>query len=273
MEDARNVLRRYDEFYRTETVKNYLNGDRKHRQRLVMAAREFQITPTAEGNRDFKMNLTLAIDGFAGQEHVYTRPVIYKDVVELIVQSGLTYTPTLIVSANGGPAAENWYYREHDVHDDLKLQRFIPHEELDRRTLRRSILAHPSQYTFAEHAAQAAKIVAAGGRVGLGAHGQLQGLGVHWELWSFAAGGMSPHDVLRVGTILSAEAIGHGKNFGSIELGKFADLQVLDANPLDDIRNTTSIRYVMKNGRLYSAEMMDEIWPRERKLERQWWWN
>lgn len=273
MEDARNVLRRYGEFYRTETVKNYLNGDRKHRQRLVMAAREFQITPTAEGNRDFKMNLTLAIDGFAGQEHVYTRPAIYKDVVELIVQSGLTYTPTLIVSANGGPAAENWYYREHDVHSDVKLQRYIPHEELDRRTLRRNILAHPNQYTFAEHAAQAAKIVAAGGRVGLGAHGQLQGLGVHWELWSFAAGGMSPHNVLRVGTILSAEAIGHGKNFGSIEPGKFADLQVLDANPLDNIRNTTSIRYVMKNGRLYSAETMDEIWPRERKLERQWWWN
>ena len=174
---------------------------------------------------------------------------------------------------SGGPRGRKLVLWRAQRHDDLKLQRFIPHEELDRRTLRRNMLAHPSQYTFSEHAAQAAKIVAAGGRVGLGAHGQLQGLGVHWELWSFAAGGMSFHDVLRVGTILPAEAIGHGKNFGSTAVGKLADLQVLDANPLDDIRNTTSIEYVMKNGRLYDAETIDEIWPRERKLGRQWWWD
>jgi imidazolonepropionase-like amidohydrolase len=83
---------------------------------------------------------------------------------------------------------------------------------------------------------------------------------------------MPRHDVLRVTTIFGAEAIGMGKELGSIEPGKLADLQVLDANPLDDIRNTNTVRYVMKNGRLYEAGTMNEIWPR-RAVAKLWWWK
>jgi imidazolonepropionase-like amidohydrolase len=138
------------------------------------------------------------------------------------------------------------------VHADAKVARFLPHEEIDRRVLRRSGLNHESQFVIREESGVAASIVAAGGRAGLGGHGQLQGLGVHWELQNFALGGMKPHDVLRVATIFGAEAIGHGKNFGSIEAGKLADLQILDRNPLDDIAHTLSIRQVMIGGRLVS---------------------
>ena len=101
----------------------------------------------------------------------------------------------------------------------------------------------------------------------------MQGLGVHWELWSIASGGMKNHDVLRVGTVFGAEAIGFGKELGTLEGGKLADLQVLDANPLENIRNTNTIRYVMKNGRLYDAESLTEIWPRQRPIDRPWWWE
>ena len=86
-------------------------------------------------------------------------------------------------------------------------------------------------------------------------------------------GGVAPHDVLRIGTIYGAEAIGLAHDIGSIEPGKLADLQVLDANPLEDIRNTSRNPFVMKNGRLYDAETLDEVWPRKRTLTRPWWWD
>jgi imidazolonepropionase-like amidohydrolase/Tol biopolymer transport system component len=270
LDDARDVLRRYSDHYKTETIKNYLVGDRKHRQWLVQAAHELRLTPTAEATSDFRMNLTLAIDGYAGLEHSLPLTTLHGDVVRLLAESRMVYTPTLLINY-GGPAAENLEYRASEIHDDAKLRRFLPHEELDRRTLRRPLLAHANQFIVRDVSAQAAKILAAGGRVGLGAHGQLQGMCVHWELWNFAAGGMKPHDILRVATISGAEAIGHGKDFGSIEVGKLADLQVLDRNPLEDIRNSTSIRYVMINGRLFDANTMDEVWPRAKPLDRQWW--
>ena len=110
-------------------------------------------------------------------------------------------------------------------------------------------------------------LVAAGGRAGVGSHGQLQGLGYHWELWSVASGGLSNHEALRVATVMGAQIIGLGKEVGSLEVGKQADLVVLDRNPLENIRNTNSIRFVMKNGRLYEGETLD-VWPRQKKLTR-----
>ena len=81
-----------------------------------------------------------------------------------------------------------------------------------------------------------------------------------------ATGGMTPMQVLQSATMSGAWAIGMEQDVGSLEPGKLADLLVLDANPLDDIHNTNTIHYVMKNGRLYDGDTLDEVWPRQRKL-------
>jgi Tol biopolymer transport system component len=271
LDEARDVLRRYSEYWDTKTIKQYMAGNRQQRQWIIMAAREQKLMPTLEGGLDLKLNLTQILDGYPGLEHTLPIMPLYKDVVQLVAQSGIVYTPTLLVQY-GGPWAENYFYESTDVHGDKKMRRFTPHKDLDGSVLRRPWF-HEQEYSFPLAAKVLADVVAAGGKIGLGGHGQRQGIQCHWELWAIGSGGMPTHEVLKVGTIYGAEAIGMAKDLGSISKGKLADLIVLDRNPLENIRNTNSIRYVMKNGELFDAETLDQVWPQQRKLPRQYWWD
>jgi imidazolonepropionase-like amidohydrolase len=103
------------------------------------------------------------------------------------------------------------------------------------------------------------KLADAGVNINLGAHGQLQGLGAHWELWMLEQGGMSNMEALRAATINGAEYLGMESELGSIKVGKIADLIVIDGNPLDNIRETENVIYTMVNGRLYDSSTMNEV--------------
>src|SRR5688572_16470842 len=80
----------------------------------------------------------------------------------------------------------------------------------------------------------------AGVKVNMGAHGQLQGLGAHWETWMLKQGGMTNLEALKAATINSAEYIEAGESIGSLKAGKLADMIVMDKNPLEAIENTES---------------------------------
>lgn len=271
-EAAFNFIKRYRDAYHTNTIKQYVAGDRIVRQWIIEACKEYGITATVEGSLDLKLNLTQMADGYSGQEHSFPIMPLYKDVIEFVVKTKTFYTPTILV-AYGAPWSENYYFQNEDVVNDAKLRKWVPWELLDTMTRRRGQWFIPEEYGHDKIAKAVADIVRAGGRAGLGSHGQLQGLGAHWETWSLQSGGMSNHDTLKVITIFGAEAIGLQQDLGSLEAGKLADLVVLDRNPLENIRNTNSLRYVMKNGELYEAETLNMIWPQQRPLPKQFWWE
>ncbi|MEZ5427536.1 MAG: amidohydrolase family protein [Pyrinomonadaceae bacterium] len=268
-QEARETVERYQKYYRTDTLKAYLTGNRRQRQWIVQASKELGILPTTEGGSNFKLNLTHAIDGFAGNEHALPIVPIYNDVIQLFARTGITYTPTLLV-AYGGPQGKFYFFETTEVYGDKKLQRFNPQAVLDEKTARLPWFRE-SEYIFPQIAAGANAILQAGGRIGLGGHGELQGLQCHWEMWALKMGGMSNPDILRVATILSAEALGHGTELGSLAPGKMADLIVLDGNPLEDIKNTNTIRYVMKNGEMFEGDTLNQIWPEKKMLPEPWW--
>jgi len=271
-QQALNLVSRYRNFYRIQNLKEYRTGNRTQREWLLEATQTLGLQATTEGALDMKLDMTQIQDGFPGNEHAYSAAPLADDIVQLFVRSGVSYTPTLQIS-NGGLAGQEFFYttqsNPYAIHDNPRLRHFMPGFFIDHKT-ERVHWALPDEYAFPLIAQGAARIQRAGGLVAVGSHGEIPGLGYHLELQALAAGGMTPMEVLHAATLGSSKTIGRDHQFGSLEPGKFADLLLLDQNPLTDIRNTLSIQQVMKNGRLYDANTLNQLWPDHQPLPPLW---
>jgi imidazolonepropionase-like amidohydrolase len=252
------------------SVKSYNQPRRNQRQQVIKAARDLQMMVVPEGGSTYFYNMTEVLDGHTGIEHAIPVAPLYKDAVTLFAKSQSGYTPTLIVGY-GGIWGENYWYQHSNVWENEHLMRFTPRSVVDERARRRMMVPEDDFYHL-ELAKSVKDVLRAGGKVQLGAHGQLHGLGAHWELWMLAQGGLTPLEAIRCATLYGAQYLGLDKDIGSLESGKLADLMVMDKSPLDNIRNSESIRFVMINGVLYDTSNMDEVYP-ESKARGKFFWE
>ena len=262
LDDALSHLRRM-KAVGAFSVKSYNQPRRDQRQQIIEAARQLDMSVVPEGGSLFQHNMTMIADGHTTIEHSLPVAKVYDDVLQFWDGSGTAYTPTLVV-AYGGSFGENYWYQTTDVWADPRLTQYVPRRILDSRA-RRPFRVPDEELNHVQVAATATAISRLGVPTSIGAHGQREGLGSHWDMWMFAQGGMSPLEVLRTGTINPARTLGMDRELGSIEPGKLADLIVLDANPLENIRNTTSIRYTVANGRVFDAMSMNEVGGKPRQ--------
>ncbi|NAY90569.1 amidohydrolase family protein [Muricauda sp. JGD-17] len=272
LDDARSAIRRTKAFG-AKSVKSYNQPRRDQRQQVMQAARELGINVVPEGGSTFYHNMTMIMDGHTGVEHNIPVAPVYKDVFELWKTTNSGYTPTLIVNY-GGINGEYWFYQKDKVWENEKLLKYTPRGLVDARSRYRTMI--PDEEYENGHilvSKTAAALANEGVKVNMGAHGQLQGLGAHWELWMLHQGGMTNMQALQAATINGANYIGAGNDIGSLKVGKLADLIVLDKNPLDDIRNTETVKYTMVNGRLFDTETMNEVGNTEETRTKFWWEN
>jgi len=272
LEDARFAIERTKAFG-AKSVKSYNQPRREQRQQIMQAAKELGVNVVPEGGSNFYSNMSMIFDGHTGIEHNIPVNPVYKDVLSLWGNSKTGYTPTLIVNY-GGMNGEMFFYEESNVWENETLLKYTPRYVIDTRSRHRiKIPAKEYENGHILTSKTVTDLSKVGVKVNLGAHGQLQGLGAHWELWMLQQGGMSNLEALKAATINGAEYIGVGDELGSLEVGKLADLIVLSENPLENIRHTNTVTHTMINGRLYDITTMNEIGNYDKSRTKFYWEN
>ena len=239
------------------SVKSYNQPRREQRQQVIQAARELDMMVVPEGGSLLQHNLSMVVDGHTTLEHSLPAAKLYDDVKQLWQQSETAYTPTLVV-AYGGIWGENYWYDKTEVWKHPRLSQYVPMDELRPRAMRRPTapLHHYNHFSIAKSAKELNDL---GVLANIGAHGQRESLGAHWEIWMFAQGGMSPLQALKTATINPAKTFGMDHQLGSIKTGKLADLIVINGNPLTNIQDSDKVELTMVNGRLFDAATMHEL--------------
>lgn len=268
--DAERIIKSNKKIDVFGPIKQYDVGNRLHRKWIYKAAKNHNITLTNH-ETSFMSSMTQIIDGYSAMEHEkYTFP-IQKDIIQLIAQSGIHYTPTLIVSPRIGHLFAKESFDQKDklkkLNHKIVYQNNYAKYEYDLKNINKNFETNleANGIQISNSSSILKEIIDVGGKISVGGHGNpLPGIGTHWELWALTYGkGLTRYEALRAATINGAEKLDLQKEIGSLEKGKLADILILNSNPLKKIFNTVDILYTIHNGNIYKAKTMKQIYPIE----------
>ncbi|HIG66838.1 MAG TPA: amidohydrolase [Porticoccaceae bacterium] len=247
------------------SVKSYNQPRREQRQQVLKAARDLELMVVPEGGGKLYQNMSMIADGHTTLEHSLNIAAGYSDLTQFWSQTEMAYNPTLVV-AYGGLEGEKYWYDRTNVWENPRLTRYVPRYIVEPRSIRRAT-APDDHYNHIKVAAYAKQLRDVGVRVLIGAHGQREGLAAHWEMWMLNQGGFTPWEALRAATHDPSVVLGMRDDLGSIEVGKLADIVIMDGEVLNNIRRSEMITHTMINGRLYDVTDMSEVGSGKSKID------
>jgi imidazolonepropionase-like amidohydrolase len=187
-----------------------------------------------------------------GSSFVEHFDAFYDDVLQLLAAAGTGWSPTLALSL------ADVVLLEPDRIEDPKLRAFAIEGLLEHQ---QSHFGQDDEREWREERSRQLSVIGAAYRRGVRLYagtdapiGPVPGASLHRELRSFVAAGIPALDVLRLATHEAAMAVGAGEHLGTLDVGKLADIVLLDSNPLDEIQNTESIWRVIKGGWVFDPE-------------------
>ena len=253
-----------------DVLKEYNAPTRELRQWLGAASAQRGLGIVSHLER-FDEMMTRVVDGYTGGDHTAVPAPLFRDVFELLRQTGFIWTPNLSITQSlVGPdrAASEHFWREAFKRfpgERQKLNTVTSYNPASLDPLVSEALAPYGNHRLARVAAAVSEVSKNGGTIGVSAH-NMPGVLLHQEMWHLHKGGMPIADVLRATTMTNAEKLGLQEEVGSLEAGKMADFLILDENPLDDILNTLSIKYTIQGGVIYDADTAERVDPMDLPL-------
>ncbi len=257
-DEARTLVRRWREGG-ARLIKAYIHLSWPVRRAVSEEARQ-QGLPVV-GHSDYLELTTKSVTlGYASLEHTPTRDRLYGDVLQMLALAGTRWDVTLTVRSGNALLLRD----EPERLADAKFRAFTPEWTIRWSQANRDMERAGDRGLRGYRVAQLASIGAAhrrGVKLLAGtdptlANGVFTGSSLHWELEHLVQAGIPPLDVLRIATQEGAAAVGAEDHLGTLEVGKLADIVLLDANPLEDIKNTQSIWRVIKGGWVFDPEAL-----------------
>lgn len=239
------------------SIKQYEQRTRLQQQWVLLACKKYGMNMTNEINYYYPALIGQIKNGSPQIEHfAFSAYPIYNDFRYLMAACETTFTATIRINTAGLQ-----YFRANFPEHTIKMKNIDLPRYLKPYTDTVGFTDIKNTAGLLELSRLCADLRHHGSRISMGSHGNDEGIGAHEEVWAMQMGGLTNLEALQAATIIGAEALGIQKDLGSLSVGKIPDLIVLYKNPLDDIRNTNTIQFVMKDGILYDADNLKQIWP------------